>query len=179
MDAQTFRKFCPVCKLDNDADATICRHCHAPLDKTPEPPTTRRVDKTFGLSEELREQVTRAHTPPPRGLSLFLLNSSEPIALCMQREFVLGRGEDLKSEAMFDLTEFDAFSMGVSRRHAMIKAVEDKYELTDLNSSNGTWLNGERLLPNKPRDLPSGGVIQLGRLQLVGVYLHPPGSKKG
>jgi pSer/pThr/pTyr-binding forkhead associated (FHA) protein len=63
--------------------------------------------------------------------------------------------------------------MGVSRSHAMIKAVEDKYVLTDLHSANGTWLNGERLLPDKPHDLPSGAVIQLGRLKLVVIYSHP------
>jgi pSer/pThr/pTyr-binding forkhead associated (FHA) protein len=45
--------------------------------------------------------------------------------------------------------------------------------LVDLNSANGTWLNGERLAPTKKYDLPSGAVIQLGRLKLLVIYSHP------
>jgi hypothetical protein len=178
MVTQDFQKFCPVCKLANDANATICRYCGAPLNKdAPEAPTTRRVDKAFELTEEIKEQITKTYPPPTQGLLLFLLNSSEPIGLCLEPEFILGRGGGVTSTPIFDLTEFNAFAMGVSRNHAMIKAVKDKYILTDFGSSNGTWLNGERLLPNKPHDLPSEGVIQLGRLQLIVTYSRLPTSK--
>ncbi len=56
----------------------------------------------------------------------------------------------------------------------MIRADGEKYILTDLNSSNGTWLNGHRLVPAKSYDLPSGAVIQLGRIKLVVSYILPP-----
>jgi hypothetical protein len=179
LDTQTLRKFCPVCKLANDTDAVICQHCNAPLNNDiSEVPTTQRVEKSIELSEELKERITKAFPPPSSGLLLFLLNKSEPIALCTEQEFVLGRGGALVSKPIFDLSEFEAYAMGVSRSHAIIKAIEDKYVLIDLNSANGTWLNGERLLPAKPHDLPSGAVIQLGRLKLVVIYSHPAGSKK-
>ena len=179
LDNQTLRKFCPVCKLANNVNASICQHCGTSLSTDNiEAETTRRVGNSFELTDEIQEQVTRGHTPPPVGLSLFLLNNGEPIALHVDQELVLGRGENSTSEPMVDLTDYEGFVTGVSRRHAMIKAVDDKYVLIDFNSSNGTWLNGERLLPNKPHDLPSGGVIQLGRLKLVVVYSHPPSSKK-
>jgi hypothetical protein len=179
LDTQSFQKFCPVCKLANDANATICQHCGAPLNtKSKDAQTTRRVSDSFELTDEMHEQVTSGYTPPPVGLSLFLLNNGNPIAFRMEQEFVLGRGEDSKSEPRVDLTDYEGFETGVSRRHAVIKVFEDKYILIDLNSSNGTWLNGDRLLPDKPHDLPSGGVIQLGRLKLVVVYSHPPSSKK-
>lgn len=179
MEPQTFRKFCPVCKLGNDVNAAVCQYCNSPLkEHSTEVPTTQRVEDSFALTAEIKEQVTREHTPPARGLSLFLLNKGDPIALSMEQEFVLGRAGDLTSEPMIDLTNHDAFAMGVSRRHAMIRAAGEKYELIDLNSSNGTWLDGQRLVPNKPYDLPSGGVIQLGRMGLIVVYMKPPGSKK-
>jgi hypothetical protein len=180
MDTQTFQKFCPVCKLANDSDATVCQYCKAPLnnDSSKKPPTTRRVEKPFELTEDLKEELTKTFPPPSSGLLLFLLNRTEPIALCTEQEFVLGRGGALASKPIFDLSDFDAYALGVSRSHAVIKALKDKYVLTDLNSANGTWLNGERLLPAKSHDLPSGGVIQLGRLQLVVVYSHPSCSKK-
>ena len=180
MDIQAFQKFCPVCKLGNDANATICRYCKTSLTKhLTESVTTRLVEDTFELTEEIREQVISSHPTPSVGLSLFLLNEGESIALSMERELVLGRNEHLTSEPIVDLTKFEAFELGVSRRHAMIKVVEDKYELTDLNSSNGTRLNGERLVPNKPRALPSGSVIQLGQMKLIVIYLAAPSLKEG
>jgi FHA domain len=178
MDTQNFQKFCPVCKLPNDAHATICKHCGASFSTDQnEAPTTRKVDKEFELTQELKDQIIKAAQPPAKGLLLFLLNSSEPIAVLRGLEFILGRGEPSSAKEIFDLTPFNAFAMGVSRSHAMIKAVEDKYVLIDLNSSNGTWLNGARLLPHRPHDLHSEGVIQLGRLQLLVMYSHPSVSK--
>jgi hypothetical protein len=180
LDTQGFLKFCPVCKLANDPNATICQHCKAPLNKIApeESPTTKRVENSFELTEELKDQITKVYPPPSLGLLLFLLNSGEPIALCTEQEFVLGRGGALVSKTIFDLAEFDAYAMGVSRSHVLIKAVEDKYILTDLNSANGTWVDGNRLFPGKPHDLPSGAVIQLGRLKLVVIYSHPPSSEE-
>ena len=179
LSTQTFGKFCSICKLANDVSATVCQHCGAPFNPNlRDAPTTQRTNGSFELTEELRDQVVGAYTPPPVGLALFLLNSGDPIALSRDAEFVLGRGTGSKTEPIIDLTTFDGFAAGVSRRHAMVQAVANKYVLIDLNSSNGTWVNGERLLPTKPHDLPSGGVIQLGRLKLVVVYSHPPSSKK-
>jgi len=178
METQHLRKFCPVCKLPNDANALICEHCGATFIKiSTDAPTTQRPDKSFELTQEVREQVVSGHTPPPVGFSLFLLNNGEPIALRKEQQVILGRGDETLAEPMVDLTKYEGFVTGVSRRHAMLKAVEEKYVLIDLNSSNGTWIDGKRILPNKPHDLPSGGVIQLGRLKLVVVYSHPPTSK--
>jgi ABC-type multidrug transport system ATPase subunit/pSer/pThr/pTyr-binding forkhead associated (FHA) protein len=52
-------------------------------------------------------------------------------------------------------------SPGVSRRHARLYLQDGQYFLEDLNSSNGTFLNGERLV--QPRRLKSGDVIRLGQ----------------
>jgi pSer/pThr/pTyr-binding forkhead associated (FHA) protein len=179
MDTQAFRKFCPVCKLDNDADVTNCQHCGGPLSpSSAEDVSTRRVDDAFELTDEIREQVTRTYIPPSSSLSLFLLNMGEPIAVRTEDEFVLGRVDEATSEPIVDLTEFDGFATGVSRRHALIHAAGEKYMLTDLNSSNGTWLNGHRLVPTRWYVLPSGAVIQLGRMKLVVSYIDPPQKTK-
>jgi|SRR5688572_28076074 len=179
MDTQTFGKFCPVCKLSNDVKAIVCQHCGAPLGQdVTGVPTTKRVEDSFEFTEEIKEQVVRAPTPPPLGMLLFLLNKGEPVAFMIEEEFVLGRVGGSTAEAMVDLTNYDAFVMGVSRRHALIRAAGEKYVLIDLNSSNGTWLNGQRLVPTRTYDLPSGGVIQLGRMGLIVTYMKPASSKK-
>lgn len=91
---------------------------------------------------------------------------------------MLGRKAEGVTEALVDLTEPDGFAMGVSRRHAMIRSSENGYAIIDLNSSNGTWLDGKILLPTQSYDLPSGGLIQLGRLKLVAIYKSPRNGKK-
>ena len=179
MSAKNIQKFCPVCKLGNDSNATVCRHCKTPLNEIikEDSPTTKHIGSPLGLSEKLKDQTTRAYPPPSEGVLLFLLNNSEPIALCTDQEFVLGRDWALVSMPLFDLSKFDAYAMGVSRTHAVVKVVDNGYVLVDLNSANGTWVNGNRLSPGKPHSLPSGAVIQLGRLKLVVVYSDSSGSE--
>lgn len=55
----------------------------------------------------------------------------------------------------------------VSRRHARLTFQGGKYVLEDLGSTNGTFVNGQRL--SGPRVLKSGEVISLGE-QIVFVY---------
>ena len=55
----------------------------------------------------------------------------------------------------------------VSRRHSRLTFQGGKYVLEDLGSTNGTFVNGQRL--TGPRVLKSGEVISLGE-QIVFVY---------
>lgn len=52
-------------------------------------------------------------------------------------------------------------SPGVSRQHAQLSIEQDQIMLSDLDSSNGTFVNGERL--SGSRRLKSGDLIGLGR----------------
>lgn len=51
----------------------------------------------------------------------------------------------------------------LSRRHARIKHCEDgEYKMADLNSTNGTWVNGVRLNPSDEFELVSGTKVSFG-----------------
>jgi len=52
----------------------------------------------------------------------------------------------------------------VSRRHAQIAQSESGYLLRDLNSENGTYVNGERV---KERPLADGDRVQIGTVRFV------------
>ena len=95
-----------------------------------------------------------------RHLSGSKINQIEQFNLEGLSEITLGR--DPSSRIAFDLQRDDA----VSRKHAVIRVKSDKevyFRLADLNSSNGTFLNGERisgeveLLPDDVVELGSGG----------------------
>ncbi|ATO16721.1 FHA domain-containing protein [Micromonospora sp. WMMA2032] len=58
----------------------------------------------------------------------------------------------------------------LSRRHATVQATTDGVLLTDLGSTNGTWLNDRRISGSVP--LADGDVVRLGRTDL---RLYDPG----
>ncbi len=53
---------------------------------------------------------------------------------------------------------------GVSRKHAGIRKADGGYELADLGSTNGVYVNGEKV--NK-RNLQLGDVIRVGTTEMV------------
>ncbi len=50
----------------------------------------------------------------------------------------------------------------VSRNHAELRVEGPRITITDLNSSNGTFVNGEQLLPDQPRVLVTGELFTIG-----------------
>jgi serine protease Do len=95
-----------------------------------------------------------------RHLSGSKVNQIDQFDLAGLQEITLGR--DPKSTVAYDVQRDDE----VSRRHAVIRIKNDKelyFRIADLNSSNGTMLNGERiggeveLLPDDVVELGSGG----------------------
>lgn len=83
-------------------------------------------------------------------------------------KLILGRLDPDSGEApSIDLREFKAVDKGVSRRHAaIVRRDTDTLSLVDQDSDNGTYLNGQRLVPNQPRILRDGDEIRLGHLVL-------------
>lgn len=59
----------------------------------------------------------------------------------------------------------------VSRRHAEIQWVGEGYSILDLESTNGTWVNGKRIAPGQPVRLKDGDHVAVGRLSVLTVHL--------
>ena len=55
----------------------------------------------------------------------------------------------------------------ISRIHARVEKKDGGYFITDLNSTNGTFVNGEQLSPNETRPLNGGDQVQLADLKYV------------
>lgn len=53
-----------------------------------------------------------------------------------------------------------------SRQHAVLVSEKGNLVIEDLNSLNGTWVNGVRIYAGQPRQLRAGDVVQIGTVQM-------------
>jgi hypothetical protein len=83
-------------------------------------------------------------------------------------KLTMGRVDpDTGESPVVDLKECKAIEKGVSRRHAsIVRRDTGTLSLVDQDSDNGTYLNGQKLVPNQPRILRDGDEIRLGHLVL-------------
>ena len=114
---------------------------------------------------------------PQDGIGIHVAGGSRAYYVAIKEDLILGRETDATSGSTLDLSEMGAFGMGVSKRHAMIRRSASGYEVIDLSSRNGTWLNAERLVPNKPYSFPSGSQLRMGQMRLLIVYPAAPNSR--
>lgn len=171
-----FEKFCPVCKNKNERDAVICRHCGAALEKQiiDAGATTRNADLQAQDSESVEGWLLDQPLIPEDGIAIYVKGTAKPVFLCLDDEFIVGRRMEETSEAFLDLSNLGGYLLGLSRRHAKIRRAGSGYEIIDLNSTNGTWLNDERLNPYQPYPLTSGAQLRLGRMRFVALFRPVP-----
>jgi pSer/pThr/pTyr-binding forkhead associated (FHA) protein len=55
----------------------------------------------------------------------------------------------------------------VSKRHAMIQKIKDDYFVTDLDSTNGTFINAERVPQGKYLKIEPGDALKVGKSVLT------------
>jgi predicted component of type VI protein secretion system len=130
----------------------------APIKHGPAAGMTERVDPVACLDQRVRRQASAA--PPARpGSYLEVQGTGETLLVPLVRGVThIGRG--LVADLRLD-------ENSVSRRHAMLVHDENGTRILDDRSSNGTFVNGQRV---EQADLKHGDVLLLGRVTLR--YLH-------
>jgi pSer/pThr/pTyr-binding forkhead associated (FHA) protein len=115
---------------------------------------TERVDATACLDESVRRQaVSSRPTEPGRYLEV---EGSEQTLLIPLGAGVTHIGRGLAADLHLD-------EKSVSRRHAMLVQRPSGARVLDDRSSNGTFVNGRRVVQ---ADLHNGDVLVLGRVVL-------------
>jgi pSer/pThr/pTyr-binding forkhead associated (FHA) protein len=154
---------CPVCAAQIKPDDLICFTCGANLprrepDDDPPPPATimqeflRREEGTGPISATvLRVAFPTGNVEVPAGTSL-----------------LLGR-DPAESLVAAAFSQFD----NVSRRHATVTVDDAGYAtIRDEHSTNGTFVNGDRVLPGTAVRLADGDIVRLGA-DVAGEVLLP------
>jgi hypothetical protein len=159
---------CPKCNHKNLQGSLFCAKCFCVLQ--PGPPD----DLTDGLGENGGTYSLKGNWGtadlPGKSLVLRIRNVLEPLRLAPGREIWFGRADGTNGLLPdFDLGPFGAARKGVSRIHAALSCIANgtaNFSVTDLGSSNGTFLNGERLVAHQPYALQDGDEICLGKMVL-------------
>jgi len=80
---------------------------------------------------------------------------------------VIGRKRSMRDyEVDVDLTDLNAADAGVSRYHAMLLSLDNHIHLKDIDSLNGSLLNGKRMTPSQEYILADRDTIAFGNLEL-------------
>ncbi len=117
----------------------------------------RRVENTSFCKENMEEEDDMEQATvvlAERGSEYILLPEQKDIYMPISiREFPFFIGT-LKTKVDYAIN-----SRSVSRFHAKLEQEEEKYYLVDLNSTNGTFVNGIRLSPNEKAEIVLGDAI--------------------
>ena len=164
----TSEKFCPVCHNLNKDTAFLCGTCSSELGG--KSTSLMMITEYASLTADASAFIDTAMIPED-GVAIYIAGAPKTYYLSIDTELILGRQvDDATAEAALDLTALSAFNMGVSRRHAIIPRAGHDFEVLDLDSRNGTWLNVMRLVPNKPYRFASGSQLRLAQMQLFIMY---------
>jgi hypothetical protein len=129
-------KVCNNCGYSNKEAARFCANCGTPLTSMP---------------------VARLRIHSPRSTWEMQIDGSMPCRI--------GRRDPKQSHyPELDLAEHDR---GIaSRHHATIQRSDNAYTLTDLGSTNGTYVNGNRIASFAPQPLSPGDMIKIGEVEI-------------
>ena len=160
---------CPSCGKSHPENTLFCDDCGAYLlaegRKRTDPLGIEDVawmEADFGVVTPLESSTTK-----PLTVRISVLDSGRQIELPLDKEISIGRLD--AATATFpdvDLIPDGGMEKGVSRRHAKITRKGSELFIEDLDSVNGTFLNGKRLTPYLPHALKSEDEIRLGKLVL-------------
>lgn len=150
---------CLNCGKKNDSAKMMCAYCGNRLEPAEVPPSTAMVTPTwFG---------------PNSKLVLTINGATHPFEIPVPRIVTVGRHTPEDTLSDIDLSGYRADVYGVSRLHASIKRDDNSLTLTDMQSKNHTFLNGNQLKDGEVCTLKSDDKISLGNLVVMLTFKHP------
>jgi hypothetical protein len=162
---------CPHCGRENPEHDAYCYACGhilpSALKQMAKDDPTTKLDQDAYEALEPRRRWGTAYFDRKSQLKLTFRDTGNSVLVNVSGKLIIGRIHDQTAEgrlADVDLTPYGAVEAGVSRNHVALMRDLDTITVTDLNSSNSTFLNGQRLMPNEPRILRDNDELRLGRL---------------
>ena len=156
---------CPNCGSSVRAGELVCHNCSYSL--TGITTSTRTLEKAEETFEFTRTKTIGSAIGKLQKLSL-IIDGTE-LALPVGARLILGR-RDATATSTFpdvDLERFDADKLGVSRQHIELSWRSGLIYVTDMGSTNGTLLNGQRLVAGIERILRDNDELVIGHMRAL------------
>lgn len=141
-----------------------------------DPKPTQRLDVDDpdlleSLLKQRTREITTASLKKAREVLLLVENGIRRIELHNEASYLLGRFNSSKQRSNhIDLSPFGAADRGVSRIHSQLHMDDGKLYISDMDSTNGTFVDGIRLQPHYPTQLRQGSEVMLGKLHIQIMY---------
>ena len=155
--------FCTACGTENQAGSHFCANCGAALPVASSgPDVTTTISTTGSLPDTDSEFSAEAHQGAVDALtpgSALLVVKRGPNA---GSRFLLD--QDVTSAGRHPDSDIFLDDVTVSRRHAEFRRTGGGFEVSDVGSLNGTYVNRERI---DAAPLSGGDEVQIGKFRLV------------
>lgn len=147
----------------NDSECEVCGHV---LFDPQRSTVALQIDPTVLRLRHTQVSTSACH--PQKSVALVVRGIVERFIFEEGTEIVLGRTDWITTDPKhFDLTRYGGQDKGVSRTHALLRFTGEAITVTDLGSSNGTFLNTQRLEPNAPQAVHTEDKLMLGSLSMI------------
>ena len=142
---------CSSCGTQLEPDSAFCDTCGAPVGAATPVLSVVAPAPSTAVYGRLVVQGTNATLPFPLGKTEIFVGREDPLSGVFPE---------------IDLTDHGGDEAGVSRKHARIFVQGTQVLIEDLNSTNYTYVNQQRLVPGQPHPLNSRDEVQFGWLKL-------------
>ncbi len=146
---QNYVRVCPNCGAENSATAKLCRDCQTPIINVAPTPSSKKADEAKTGSATAKS-VDIAHFIDPSSDGEKIIYTVTP----QRQMFTIGR-ENILSDYLENCDY-------VSRAHVQIKVYNNRMLINDSKSTNGTFINNQRLEKSKDEVLNEGDLVTLG-----------------
>lgn len=103
----------------------------------------------------VKKEQPKAEPAAKRPLRLVTMNAA------VKAEFVVDKDHYLIGKSKTDVDGKITFNAMVSRVHCCVDKHGDQYTIMDMESTNGTFVNGIRLQPKVPHPVKNGDIVKL------------------
>ena len=150
---------------NNNKKTESAQHCSSVLGQESSCATDLPFS-TFSAQPIITADITQSTSYEQDGAWLRLVGSTSlppviDVAIDEGEIFTVGRYDSAVGRQL-SCFEFERTTKAISRRHAAIERFTDGYNIIDLSSSAGTFLDGQKLPPNTPCKLDAGCRVSFG-----------------
>jgi len=167
-------RVCPTCGADNPPGEDYCQICGFWLASQPTSGQTFEQDEAPRQAQPISPVHSPYETATPIKIMGRLLSiaTNASLALPPKAEIIIGRRDPERGiYPDVDLSAQGSATNSVSRQHARLLIQGDQLFIEDMNSTNSTYLNRQRIQPGQLYLLNHGDELRLGGVVLV-YYSH-------